>query len=302
MKPNVIGLASLLLTENVTKTLMFATISAIFANEVANNMNRRDFLILSAGVALSGCDFFGGANKANSDKKLRFAIASDGHYGEKITDYKKNYSVFVSAVNEFSKNNNVDFCVINGDIVHDDKKYFQPAKKQLDLLSMKYFVSKGNHDPATPEEWVNIWGYPMDFDFTIDRNAFLIMSTSDLAGTYLCPDLSWLTNKLREHKAKENVFIFMHINPVAQTHFAVECDQLLSLLSEYKNVKAVFNGHDHDHDEVLIKNDIPFVFDGHFGGSWGTDYHGFRIVEVDQNNTITTYMMDPAKKIKSSSF
>ena len=114
-------------------------------------MNRRDFLILSAGVALSGCDFFGGANKANSDKKLRFAIASDGHYGEKITDYKKNYSVFVSAVNEFSKNNNVDFCVINGDIVHDDKKYFQPAKKQLDLLSMKYFVSKGNHDPATPE-------------------------------------------------------------------------------------------------------------------------------------------------------
>lgn len=70
MKPNVIGLASLLLAENVTKTLMFATISAIFANEVANNMNRRDFLILSAGVALSGCDFFGGANKANSDKNF----------------------------------------------------------------------------------------------------------------------------------------------------------------------------------------------------------------------------------------
>ena len=61
------------------------------------------------------------------------------------------------------------------------------------------------------------------------------------------------------------------------------------------------HGHDHDHDEVLIKNDIPFVFDGHFGGSWGTDYHGFRIVEVDQDNTITTYMMDPSKKIKSSS-
>ncbi|MFP1920261.1 metallophosphoesterase family protein [Lonsdalea quercina] len=262
-------------------------------------MNRRDFLIISVGTALSGCDFFN-SNHDGSHKNIRFIIASDGHYGEEITDYKKNYSVFVNAVNEFNKNNKVDFCVINGDIIHNDNKYFQPAKKQLDSLVMKYFVSKGNHDAATPEEWIKIWGYPMDFDFTLGNNAFLILSTSDISGTYMCPDHSWLSNKLKEHKSKENIFIFMHINPVAQTHFAVECEQILSLLSEHKNVKAVFNGHDHDHDEILIKNNIPFVFDGHIGGSWGTDYHGFRVVEVNQDNTIFTYMMNPTQKINPS--
>lgn len=263
-------------------------------------MNRRDFLILSAGIALSGCDFLNNSNSSKANKPLRFAIASDGHYGEEITDYKKNYSDFVNAANEFNKVNKIDFFVINGDIIHNDKEFFQPAKNALDNLSMKYYVSKGNHDAATPEEWLTIWGQPMNYDFTIDNNAFLILSTSDLEGTYLCPDLSWLENKLKEHKEKENIFLFMHINPVAQTKFAVECDQILSLLAEYKNVKAVFNGHDHDHDEIMIKNNIPFVFDGRFGGSWGLDYRGFRVVEIDQNNTISTYMMTPLNKINTT--
>ncbi|MGE6472005.1 metallophosphoesterase family protein [Serratia proteamaculans] len=259
-------------------------------------MNRREFLILSSGVILSGCDLLSVDKKK---PKLTFIAASDGHYGEQITDYKSNYNNFINAANEFHKNNSVDFCVINGDIVHDDKKYFTPAKKQLDLLKMKYFVSKGNHDPATPDEWLKIWGYPMDFDFTINNDAFLIMSTSDLGGRYLCPDISWLSLKLAEHKSKKNIFIFMHINPASQTKFSVECNSIISLLKQYKNVRAIFNGHDHDHDEIILKDGIPFVFDSHFGGSWGTDYHGFRVVELYDDGNILTYMMNPHTKIKS---
>jgi len=74
------------------------------------------------------------------------------------------------------------------------------------------------------------------------------------------------------------------------------------LLAKYKNVRAVFNGHDHDEEGIKMKNDIPFVFDAHFGGSWGTAYRGFRVVELLKDNTLRTYIMNPLEKINEASF
>lgn len=42
---------------------------------------------------------------------------------------------------------------------------------------------------------------------------------------------------------------------------------------------------------------IPFLFDSHFGGNWGTEYKGFRIVEILNDDTILTNMITPLKKI-----
>jgi len=41
------------------------------------------------------------------------------------------------------------------------------------------------------------------------------------------------------------------------------------------------------------------MFDGHFGGSWGTGYRGFRVVELLDDGMLQTYLMDPDKKIKN---
>ena len=81
-----------------------------------------------------------------------------------------------------------------------------------------------------------------------------------------------------------------------QSKGAVNCPALFELLDKYQNVRAVFNGHDHDEEGVKKKNNIPFVFDAHFGGSWGTPYHGFRVVELLNDNTVVTYMMNPVQK------
>lgn len=40
------------------------------------------------------------------------------------------------------------------------------------------------------------------------------------------------------------------------------------------------------------------MFDGHFGGSWGTEYRGFRVVEKLKNGSLRTYLMDPDEKIQ----
>jgi hypothetical protein len=265
-------------------------------------MRRRDFIkqTSSALLILASGDILSLVNYPDEFAKkaiLRFAIASDGHYGQADTDYEKYFSDIVAHINKNHAQSSFDFCVINGDIIHDDKKLYPEAKEALDKLAVKYYVSQGNHDHVTAEEWNDIWKMPVNLDFTIKKNAVLIGTTSNEQGTYLCPDLKWFTQKLEEHKKKKNIFIFIHINPGKQTKNAVDCPEFFELISKYKNVRAVFNGHDHDEDNIKIKNEVPFIFDAHFGGNWGTAYRGYRIVELRKDNSLLTYVLNPTDKL-----
>jgi hypothetical protein len=232
--------------------------------------------------------------------KLRFAVASDGHYGQPNTDFANFYSTVVLRINEEHKKHSFSFCVINGDVIHDDKAHFPAAKKALDALLPKYYVSQGNHDRVTHQEWESIWNMPVNLDFTIKENSFLVGTTSNETGTYLCPDLSWLRQKLEEHKGQDNVFIFIHINPGMLTKNAVDCPELFEIFGKYRKIRAVFNGHDHEEEGIKQKEKVPFIFDAHFGGNWGTKYHGFRIVELIHDNSIVTYIMNPTERINNA--
>lgn len=228
---------------------------------------------------------------------LRFVVASDGHYGQKNTEYEKYFATLVDRINELHEENPFKFCVFNGDIIHDDKKWFTDAKKALDKLSMKYYVSQGNHDNCTADEWQQVWKMPVNIDFRVKKNSVLIGTTSNVEGTYLPPDIKWFSQKLEEHKTQQSIFIFVHINPVKQTAGSVNSPEFFELISRYKNVKAVFNGHDHDQDNIKMKGTIPFIFDSHVGGNWGTAYRGFRIVELRKDNSLLTYVLNPSEKI-----
>lgn len=270
-------------------------------------MKRKEFLraAIPAVVLLANGKIIKAANHYWEEEhkrkvRLRFVVASDGHYGLKNTDYVNFFASTVSSINATHAATPFSFCVINGDIIHDDKAHFPAAKKALDELAMKYYVSQGNHDHVTAEEWQTIWNMPVNYDFTIHKESFLIGTTSNEKGTYLCPDLAWFAAKLEEHKHQDNLFIFIHINPGKQTKYGVDCPEFFELLAKYKNVRAVFNGHDHDEDHVKIKNDIPFLFDAHFGGDWGTTYRGFRVVELLKNNTIHTYVLNPSERINET--
>jgi len=270
-------------------------------------MNRRDFIryttpviILLANGKIIRASETDPYEWSKRKIKLRFAVASDGHYGEPKTDYENYFATMVNRVNEEHAANPFAFCMINGDIIHNDKTFYPAAKAALDKLQTPYYVSQGNHDHVTPDEWNAIWNIPVNHDFRIKKTSFLIATTSDDKGTYLCPDVKWIAGKLEEHKQQEHVFIFLHINPGKQTANAVDCPELFDVLAKYKNVKAVFNGHDHDQEDIKVKNDIPFIFDAHFGGSWGTTYRGFRVVELLKDNSVATYIMNPLEKINEA--
>lgn len=272
------------------------------------NLSRREFIkgISSASLILLG----GGIEKltpaaAAAIRKgvsLRFVVASDGHYGQEGTEFNLFHETFVKKITEFHVGNPLDFCVVNGDIVHDNKDFFVPVKAVLDKLPVNYYVTKGNHDKVSDTYWKELWGIGVNHEVKKGANTILLATTSNENGDYLSPDLDWLKSRLEANKKVKNVFLFIHIPQAKWTKNGIETPAFFELIKQHKNLRAVFHGHEHDQDGIRMVDSLPFMFDSHVGGSWGTSYKGFRVVEVTKDNSILTYIMNPAEKINQASF
>ncbi|MBB2144401.1 metallophosphoesterase [Pedobacter sp. LMG 31464] len=236
--------------------------------------------------------------KSTQKPKLRFAIASDGHYGQPNTDYKKDHENIVHWLNEAHDRNPLNFVIINGDLVHDRPDLLSEVKKEhYDKLKVPFYALPGNHDHADAAIWKTVFGYEDNFSFEKNGVGFVLANTSDTKGAYLCPNKDFLKQELDKFNSLNTVFVVLHIPPhfwVPESPF-VECPDTIKLLHSYPNVKAVFHGHDHSLDSVFYTDKLPHFFDSHIGGNWGTEYRGYRIVEVDENNKISTYQVNASQ-------
>lgn len=265
-------------------------------------MNRRHFiqnmstaLLLVNGTTLLAADL---SSFAKKKPVLRFAIASDVHFGQAQTPFQEYLNSAVVHMNNMHSEKAFDFGVINGDIVHDDIQYFGQAKGSLDALSFKYYVTQGNHDLATAAQWESAWNMPVNFDVVMGKNVLLFATTSNEKGVYLPPNHEWLTAKFDQHAGADNIFLFIHIPPIKWVSpHAIDAKAFQELVKKQKNLKAVFHGHDHKEDSVKWQDGIPYLFDSHVGGSWGTAYRGYRIVEVYKDGSMLTWIMNPTEKI-----
>ena len=226
--------------------------------------------------------------------RLRFAIASDGHFGQPKTPYEALHDEMVHWLNREKKDRGLDFSFINGDILHDDASYLPAVKKSFDRLNMPYYVSHGNHDHVEEAVWLQAFGQPWHYSFEKKKVPFLVLNTAEISGKYSCPDLQWTEKELQRFAAAPALFVFMHITPLTWTDNGIDCPELIRLFEKHPNVKAVFHGHDHDQDSVKEHNGKPYFFDSHIGGSWGTAYRGYRVVEVLKDGSILSYQMNPA--------
>ncbi len=259
---------------------------------------RRDFLKLT----LKGAVVIGVTNSLKSctpdytlpKTQLRFAIASDGHYGQPETQFESYHDEMITWINEEQKRRGVDFTFINGDLFHDDIAFLEPAKKKWDTLDMPYYVSHGNHDNTDESNWQQKWNVPWNFAFEKYDAAFLVLNTSDDKGNYICPHIEWTKEQLTRYQNAKHLFIFMHITPFSWTTNGSPCPELVELFDDQKNLKAVFHGHDHYEDSVKQHNNKYYFFDSHIGADWGTAYHGYRIVEIAESGDILTYQMNPS--------
>ena len=228
--------------------------------------------------------------------KLRFVLASDFHYGQPNTAFDEMTDKVINQINLFNKSNRIDFCVLNGDIIHNEENLLPLVKKKTDNLQVPYYVVRGNHDMVTDELWNEVWKMPLNHSFEAKDSAFILADTSNVQGTYVSPDLRWLKEKLEQYKNRKNVFLILHIPQAKWTKHAIDTPDFFELIHKYPNIRAGFHGHEHDQDGVIMAKNIPFLFDSHVGGNWGTPYKGFRVVELLNDGTLITYMMNPTEK------
>lgn len=264
-------------------------------------MKRRVFIMqLGSLFALSACGKSKETIEELLDKpvKFRFSVASDWHYGEPGTDYLDSFKNFSDGFKAFSQSAPSDFFVMNGDIIHNDPALLNPAAALLKPIHPNLLVTQGNHDRVAEDTWKSVWGMPFNHDVVIKDQVILLGGTSNIIGAELCPDTSWFEAKLNQYKSAKNIFIFIHIHPYDR----LGCTDFLTLLSKYNNVKAVFNGHDHNDESIKTIGKIPFMFDGRIGGSWGSFDRMFRVVEIKEDNSMITYLMTPGQKKKQTSF
>lgn len=274
-----------------------------------NSSTRRSFLknvsLATAFFAVGGFKEIGASVVFENRKNvaLRFVVASDAHYGQPGTTYDAMIEKITTQINMFHKETPIDFCVINGDIIHNEKHLLPLAKQKLDALNPKYYVTRGNHDMVTADYWQEVWGMPLNHMVEIKKNAIILGDTSNEDGKYLSPDLNWLAKQLEANKQKKNVFLFLHIPQKAWTANAIDTPGFEALVNQYPNITAIFHGHEHDQDGVKLlgSRQVPCLFDAHMGGNWGTSYKGFRVVEVLKDGTLLSYMMNPSLKINEYS-
>lgn len=262
-------------------------------------MHRRNFIRTVSGslFLLANGNIVRAASFNEQKVLLRFAIASDGHYGEAKTEFGTYYKSLVKSINEFHGKLPLNACVINGDIIHNEPAFMPEAAKELQQLQVPFYVTRGNHDRVTADVWQQTWNMPLNHAVVIQDQVFLLGDTSNEKGKYLPPDPDFFNENFKHYKHAKNIFIFLHITPVKWTENAVDGIEFQKLIQKQKNIKAIFNGHDHDQDNIKMLGNIPFLFDGHFGGSWGTSYRGFRIVELLDDNTMRSYIMNPDVRI-----
>ncbi|WP_343745502.1 metallophosphoesterase [Chitinophaga sp.] len=270
-------------------------------------MNRREFFRgVSAAIVIQACGKIVTAATGKDFKNktvFRFAIGSDWHYGEPKTEWEQYYKDLEKAFRTYEKDNPCAFFVLNGDVIHNDPSFMVPAAAMFKQIHPKVYATRGNHDQVTPEVWQQAWGFPLNHDVVFGDNVILLGDTADIKGNYLSPDVAWFREKLEQHKKAANIFIFVHITPVKWTKHGIDAPEFQALIKQYPNVRAVFNGHDHQEDSVkMLDEKIPFLWDGHVGGSWGVEYHGFRVVELKQDGSVLSFVMNPYQKQGEQSF
>ncbi|PZP51487.1 MAG: metallophosphoesterase [Pseudopedobacter saltans] len=237
-------------------------------------------------------------NVKNNKAKLRFAIASDGHYAQPNTPFAENHENLVKWLTQEHRQQALDFIIINGDLVHDRPNLLPEVKtKYFDRFPVPYYTIPGNHDHADAALWKSVFGYEDNYSFTQKNIGFVLANTADTKGKYIAPDNKFLKRELDKMTNLPIVLVILHIPPHmwVPENFFVDAPDTIALLHKYPNVKAVFHGHDHTLDSVFYTTKLPHFFDGHYGGDWGTNYKGYRIVEINDDDSLQTYQVNASK-------
>ncbi|MEY3643583.1 MAG: hypothetical protein RLZZ207_277 [Bacteroidota bacterium] len=254
-------------------------------------MHRRPFLqklsLISTGLITLPFVTYGQVSLPKATR-LKFITASDGHWGQANTDFAGSHRQLIEAIH---REKGVDFVVFNGDLIHDTPSFLPEVKSVYDQVQFPTFATRGNHDRVDADTFLRIMGNSTNHSFVVkDQFGVILLDSSNVAGEYLCADLDYLKGVLNSYEKLEQVYVFIHISQQDWTRNGVACQEFMDLIASYPNVKATFHGHDHDLDGLMVYKKKPFLWAGHFGGSWGNPFPSYRVCEVGEDGKVVTYL------------
>lgn len=243
---------------------------------------------------------------------IRFIIFTDPHYGA-YDDFGMTSNERMEWIVELEEKvvntkKGLDFTVHCGDLKNHDydpegKHGLEDVENHLKNLINPYYPIHGGHDKATKEEWQSIFDINKNYTFEYGDYGFIVLDTwnnSDVETSYWQEseaDLIFLEDELNNFLDKNAVFIF--------NHYMTEDinNQTIQKISEYENVKGVFEGHNHRY-QTTIQENIEYYRCGRWSLPYNryeadprdmkTDIFSYRVVEINEfNNRLYTYQFLP---------
>jgi len=208
----------------------------------------------------------------------------------------------LNSLNYEKESKGLDYSFHLGDLVHGEPELLSILKKEyFDKLNHDYYVAFGNHDHATEDVWVNLWGYGYNHRFVKDETfAFILLNTSNADGDYLCPEYDYLYKSLELFKDYEFVILLSHIAWHGDKDFdehGINCVEIQNLVDlhnkKYNNIVVALNGHHNRRDNCYLRDGIFYhCYVGNAGGTWGVE-PGYRIFEINDKSVNTYYIRYP---------
>ena len=187
-------------------------------------------------------------------------VLSDIHIDAYEEDYGDSQNDFINAL-QFYNDNNVDFIIINGDLVNegyevDYQKYVELVNTYANDIPIK--TIRGNHEcyydggyDDSNTRYADYIGVSDYYEYVKDNDVYLFLSAMKEDGNNLTSEqTTWLSEKLAEYTDKR-VFLFTHYmyGDVGTAGELFDKTQMsnsvfLDLIKQYKNI-VYFSGHSH---------------------------------------------------------
>lgn len=240
-------------------------------------------IINSISVIILAClMFFGLQVYSASENSLTFAQISDAHYSSSQTNtsYRltaESGELLQDAVSQVNETPNVDFVMFSGDLVNTPyQKELMKFMQYANELNVPWYAVLGNHDICVggylskQVYWDILNGHNKNFNFNktyysfVPKKGYKVIGLDSIIDTRITANgeidakqLKWLDKELSKSKG-DTVLIFTHVPLVeplhSESHKLLNADEVLKVISKYKNPIAIFSGHYHTTKITKMKN------------------------------------------------
>ncbi|WP_077341855.1 metallophosphoesterase [Pseudocolwellia agarivorans] len=240
---------------------------------------------------------FAQANNMSTDHSFTLGIIADCQYANQPDKGQRLYTScpkkLEQAVTDLNKHP-LKSVIHLGDFIDQDFKSFDTLLNITQHLKAPFYHVLGNHEFSIADEYKNNVTSTLNmparyYSFTLGDWQFIALDGNDVS-TYGWPkntekhkhnlalyqtkykghenwngaigdeQLKWLKQQLSSAKNNNKHVVLLSHFPIfpENPHNLWNAEEVLDVISQYKNVKAWFNGHNHD-GNYAIKNGIHFV-------------------------------------------